>query len=227
MMMSTQHGFAFLCVPKCASTSIESALKPYCNVVASGHPRWKHLNAAMFTKTVLFAHRQLLSKFPMESFCLVRDPMEWIESWYRFRTRPGISAPRAKDHEFFTGDLSFSEFIAEFLKTKDRKPWANVSTQSKFMRLPQGQLGIDRIFAMDDLSSVAQYLSDKIGTEITLPSKNVSPPSAIEKLEPRLFEELSLRLAKDQAIYDFVKANGLFHRQKHGPELTRRLASTA
>ena len=43
MMAFPRHGFVLLAMPKCASTSLESALAPYADLVIDRPPGLKHL----------------------------------------------------------------------------------------------------------------------------------------------------------------------------------------
>ena len=52
MMAFPAHGFVLLAMPKCASTSIESALAPYASLVIDKPPSRKHLGCAGFTKRI-------------------------------------------------------------------------------------------------------------------------------------------------------------------------------
>lgn len=160
----------------------------------------------------------MLPQFPIETFCLVRDPLEWIESWYRFRQRREIANPLSPNHKYYTGQIPYNEFILEYVKRGRRAPWANLRRQIDFLSLSDGQIGVDRIFAMDDLQGVASYLSKKLGAPLELPRKNPSPKV---KTELGQDAEAALRshLARDLVIYDFVKSRGGFDRSKHGREL--------
>ena len=77
MMVSVQHGIAFLCVPKCASTSIEAALEPYADIRLAGHPSIKHLRAVDYRRYVLPVIRKAGGPDP-ETFCLMREPLEGV-----------------------------------------------------------------------------------------------------------------------------------------------------
>ncbi|WP_366939303.1 sulfotransferase family 2 domain-containing protein [uncultured Paraglaciecola sp.] len=85
----------FCACRKCASTSIEKAIQPFCNINFSGHPKLKHINAQLFSETIFSAHKKLLPNVEIESFSLIRDPLERMESRYRYKTRDEIKKPES------------------------------------------------------------------------------------------------------------------------------------
>lgn len=222
MQMSTKYRMAFLCMPKCASTSIEAVCKRFCNIDFSGHGNVKHINARIFTENILEAHKRVLPSFKIESFCLVRDPFDWVQSWYRFRTRDEIKNPSDPNHKNYVGNISFDEFVEEFISSGKRQPYANLGTQYDFVRLKNGKVGVDRIFPMTRLDLVAEYMSEKLDRRIELPAKNVSPRLELE-IESSRKERLMEFLVKDSSIYSYVNNLGVFDRKIHGAELNKQI----
>lgn len=215
MQLSTRFGFAFLCMPKCASTSIESAIGKYCNVKFGGHAALKHISAQMYATTILPVHQALVSNVKIESFCLMRDPLAWIESWYRFRARPQLQAQDHPNHAHYTGDMSYQAFIEAYLTSGRRPPFANIGTQSGFLQLDTGQLGVDYIFPMSRLDLVARFLSQKIGRDIEIPTKNTSEAREAA-LDSATLARLEAHLAGDIRLYRQVEENGVLERSGHG-----------
>ena len=218
MQMSTRYGFAFLCMPKCASTSIEAAIKKFCNINFSGHPTIKHINAQVFSESILAAHQKLVPSSNIESFCLIREPLEWIESWYRFRTRDQLKDPRHPNHKNYTGNISYNDFIKEYISEGKRKSFANLRTQYKFLSLNNGQIGVDHIIPMDRLDLVTNLLSEKLEQKIKIRKKNVSPRVPVP-LERGIEEKLRQYLAKDIAVYEFVMNHEKFNKALHSDKL--------
>lgn len=219
MQMSTDHGFAFLCMPKCASTSIETAIKPFCNINFSGHPGIKHIDARHFAKSILMIHTELVPGRRVESFCLMREPLSWIESWYRYRGRNELKNPNSPNHKHYTGNISFNEFVREFIKQGERKPYANLRSQYEFLRSEDGQLGVDHIMPMDRLDLVVDFLFEKTGQRLDIPVKNISPKKPM-CLEPDLEEGLRDYFQKDLVIYDFIMKNGSYNKTLHAQSMS-------
>lgn len=227
MQLSIRHQFGFLCIPKCASTSIERAIRPFCEVKFTGHPSLKHINARKFERYI----RPLLHKADprgtLETFCIMREPMDRIRSWYTYQRSSRLSNKKHPKHERYTGELSYIDFIEGYLATPQPK-FAQIGTQAKFIRLADGALGVNRIFRLDQMDAVAEYLSQKVGKTVTIPRANrsektstsgssglmdgilakVAPESqsdaSSEELPQSLVVRLKEHLADDYAIYESI-----------------------
>jgi hypothetical protein len=192
-------------MPKAASTSVEAALKEHCDIVFSGHPKVKHIDAQTYSSNIrpLLPHPKRI-----ESFCLIRSPLEWLESWYRYRSRKELMAPESPNHKNYTGHLSYDEFVTAYLSEATIRPtFARLQNQYKFVQLRNGAIGVDRIFCMDRLDLVSEYLSHKIGRDVSIDFKNRSP-KRISVLDPKIKKKLKEHLVKDIALYEAVRKNG-------------------
>lgn len=208
MQMSTQHRFAFLCMPKCASSSIESAIAEHCNINFSGNDRFKHIDAQDFQTFVMGYTRKVQRHLKITTFCLMRDPVDWLFSWYRYRQRKDLQNP---DHPFahnYTGNMSFDDFARDFMREDERPSYANLPTQSDFLLLDNGEVGVDRVYSMERLDLVAEFLSERIGQPIELPHKNRAP-SLPMTLSPPVREALEQSLARDIELFRQVQNQGL------------------
>lgn len=225
MQLSTQFGFAFLCTPKCASTSIEKAIKNLCGVQFSGHRKLKHLNARTYAEKVRPIHQQLLPSIAIESFCLIRDPLDWMQSWYRYRSRRTLKNPNHPSHKHYTGNISYSEFIESYMAEGNRRPYAKIRTQYDFVRLDNGTVGVDHIFPMDRMDLVIDFIEAKTSRKIALPRLNRSPKkrSALT-LDEKLEKQLCDYLANDIALYNLAKEQGHFTNSLHAGEFSPRPA---
>lgn len=209
MQLSTQHGFAFLCAPKCASSSIESVLAPHCNVNFSGPGGLKHITARDYRDTILRYHKRVLSQRPIETFSIFREPTEWLFSWYRYRQRDDIKQPDHPFHRNYTGDMSFEDFVSGYLKADNRPNFANVGNQTRFHTLKDGRIGVERIYAMSHLDQVASYLSERLGKPVELPIKNKAPEIAMQLSDQAMSALLEI-LADDYAIWErIIDADGV------------------
>ena len=184
-----------------------------CNIRFTGAPNIKHVNARQYTTHLAPFLKKIAPAENIETFCLLRNPLEWIESWYRYRTRDEL---RVSSPSTYTGNVSYSEFIEAYLSDKSKRPaFAALGTQYDFVRLHNGAIGVDHIFSLDNMDMVCEFLSRKSGAVITIPRKNVSPKLATA-LDKPLKKRLLAHFEKDIALYDFIKAEGAFHRNQHG-----------
>jgi hypothetical protein len=177
MLISLKHRYAFFCTPKCASNSIEAMLKPHADIHLLGSPQVRHTNARQYEKHIqpyladVSAEQTTESTKPIERVAIVREPVAWLHSWYRFRAR---SALRNADSQNSTAHVSFSEFVDAYL-SEQQPPFAQVGTQLEFLTDTEGKLGVDRLYAYDNLNDLAAYFSTLVGQQLSLTSINVSP----------------------------------------------------
>ena len=92
MLIFWEKRLVFLATPKAGSTAIEAALESLANVAVQRPSPLKH--------TDLRAYRQYIEPWLRhetgESFttvALMREPISWLQSWYRFLLRDDIDAP--------------------------------------------------------------------------------------------------------------------------------------
>jgi hypothetical protein len=203
MKISTKHGFAFLCMPKCASTSVETAIRKYCNVHFWGYPALKHIDAKDFHKYILAFHRKALPKVSIETFCIMREPIEWLHSWYKYRSRDELKEAAHPFRRNYTGDISFNQFVDSCLAGDDAPSYAKVGSQAEFVRLEDGTIGVDRIFRLERMEQVSEYLTEKVGEEITFSHRNQSPPRSLA-LDRSRRQRLMRYYSADYEVYESI-----------------------
>ncbi|MBF5056602.1 hypothetical protein Y5W_01896 [Alcanivorax sp. 521-1] len=124
-------------------------------------------------------HKKLLPDVSIEVVCMMREPLEWLHSWYRYRTREELKDPTHPNRNNYTGGLEFDEFLKAYM-SRERPPFADVGSQRQFLELENGSLGVDRIFRVDDMEGLKSYFREKLGEEIEIPNENVSPSMPME-----------------------------------------------
>lgn len=206
MQLSIQHKFAFLCIPKCGSTSVEKAIRKHCEMRLNGHPSIKHMTASRFKRHIRPLLRKADPEGEIETFCIMREPYECLRSWYTYRKRGEIADPKHPRHQHHTGGVSFKDFVEGFLDG-NRPESAGIGSQAGFVMLSNGSIGVDRIFRLDQMEAVTDYLSKKIGKPVEIPVANKSlgarfnpKPGAFDLPGP-LMTRLMAHLAPDYAIY--------------------------
>jgi len=139
-----------------------------------------------------------LSREDYEVVCLIRDPMEWIKSWYRYRSRESINPRRARNS---TRELTFADFVEAYLQDEP-PPFARVGNPARFVSEKNGVVGVDRIFRLESLDAFQTYVTARLGKEIQIPRLNVSPAQETEDLPPKLHRRLQERLNRSISIYE-------------------------
>jgi hypothetical protein len=195
MLLAPRHGFVFLAVPKTGSTAIEQAFRSYADMASRKTPSFKHTRYAQFQR---YLRPFLASKgFPRESYevvCVFREPTDWLSSWWRYRSREELEDPSHPNHNNYAGHLSFEQFAYAYMQG-DEQFAQGVGRQSEFVRPRRGQPKVDRIFRYDRLDLLVEFLCEKVGEEVKVSTKNVSPPrpySLSEECERELREFFAL-----------------------------------
>lgn len=157
--------FVLLALPKTASTTLERSLAPYATEVVGAPPAQKHLPARGFVHTR--AHELAAQGHPRDSYELVtmfREPLAWLESWWRYRARD--------DSRRSTADMTFEEFAQRYLAGDDDAPVPR-GRPAKFIRA-QGGVAVDRIFAVDRPDVWEPWFSARVGAPLEFERRNAS-----------------------------------------------------
>ena len=192
MLVFWRQGLVFLATPKTASTSIETALSPLAAVVVMRPPQLKHTNAQKYHRHVA----PFLGDAKGTSFvttALMREPLDWLGSWYRYRQREGEVAEKS------TRSISFDDFILAYCQP-EQPEFAKVGAQATFLA-PAGLRPVDHIFRYEDMDVFVRFLEKRLNTAITLPQVNVSPQASLTlsvAVKTRLLQDR----AADFALYD-------------------------
>jgi hypothetical protein len=198
MLVFWKQRLVYLATPKTGSTAIETALEPLASVVIQRPPELKHTSAFRYWRHIA----PYLEKAADEDFLVVavmREPVDWLGSWYRYRQRQGEQHP-----ERSTAKMSFNTFVEAYL-TDPQPEFARVGRQSRFL-VPDKGPGVDRIFRYDDMGRFVAFLEDRLDCEISLPRLNVSPEGSLD-LTPETRARLTSEYERDFALYDMLKVD--------------------
>jgi Sulfotransferase family len=162
---------AFLATPKTGSTAIAAALESLAAVSIQRPPLLKHTTVHRYRRFI-GPYLEAASKDTFTLVALMRDPTDWLGSWYRFRQREETEPAKS------TRDITFDDFVRAWCR-EDRPDFADVGSQGKFLRPRQG-VGVDRLFRYEAIGTFVHFLEDRLGCEIILPRLNVSPEGTME-----------------------------------------------
>ncbi len=168
MLISIPARLCYLAAPKTGSTAIEDQLRPVSSIVLQGTAHAKHLNAREYETLLgpLFEHISV----PMPERCAVmRHPMDWIRSWYRYRQRDGES------EELSTRDIDFETFVDGFLADERPKFTYYIGSQYDFLRDEDGEVRIEHLFRYDEIEAFHRFLSERFDRPFEFRQMNVSP----------------------------------------------------
>jgi hypothetical protein len=174
MLVFWKARLVLLAVPKTGTTALESAFGPLADMTILNPPRLKHMTLGRYRRQLAPILERDGTR--LEVMALMREPVDWLSSWYRYRARPELAGrPQS------TAELSFADFAAGWLRD-DPPECARVGRQSRFLSAPEGAGGVDHLFRFDRMDDVLDFLGARIGARPAIERRNVSP--ATPEAEP-------------------------------------------
>lgn len=195
MLVFWEERLAFLATPKTGSTAIAAALESLSAVSIQRPPLLKHTTVHRYHRFI-GPYLEAASKDAFTLVALMREPKDWLGSWYRFRQRDEVEPEKS------TKGMSFDDFVLAWCKDP-RPEFAEVGSQARFLRPRQDkgvERGVDKLFRYEAIGSFVQFLEDRLDCEILLPRLNVSPAGATD-LTPETEALLREVAAEDFALY--------------------------
>lgn len=196
MLVFWDQRLVLLATPKCGSTAIAEALEALAVLSVQRPPGLKHTSVHRYHRFV----GPYLAAASGERFsvaALMREPRDWLGSWYRYRRRddpmPGVHSTR---------DMSFDAFVSAWCE--DAPPaFAAVGSQERFLR-PRHAEGVDHLFRYEEIDHFVEFLEDRLACAISLPIVNVSPKAEMA-LQPETERRMLRKLAPDFALYNAIR----------------------
>ncbi len=193
MLVFWQQKLTILATPKTGTTAIEAALESLAAVVIQRPPQLKHTSVQKYHR-FMGPYLETTAGEPFTVVAMMREPLDWLGSWYRYRQREEMPEGRKS-----TANVSFDDFIQAYCQ--DKPPaYAAVGAQWRFLQAKNGR-GADRIFLYDRIDEFIHFLEDRLNFEIILPRLNVSPAADLQ-LSAATEARLRDFAAKDFALYD-------------------------
>ncbi len=208
MVISLQHSFCFLAIPKCASVSIESMLAPHSEInfgyygsqtrVYNGPLR--HMDFRTYHQFIDPCIRHMFGDLGIEKICVFREPLSWLNSWYRFRRRSKLRNPKDPRHRNSTAHVSYSAFVEAVLSDAP-PPFANFRCQTEYVIDDNGSSALDTVFRYEHIDSLRKHMEEKIGKRLVLEKLNVSPTNS-DGINGDLKRRAVDHLSRDYEFYD-------------------------
>lgn len=192
MLVFWKPKLVFLATPKTGTTAIAAALESLAAVSIPRPAVLKHTSVQRYHR-FLYPYLEVASGEPFRAVAMIREPRDWLGSWYRYRQRDSVT--EAKES---TANISFDEFVQAYCRD-GRPEFADVGSQARFLEPRRGKW-LDRLFRYEDIGSFVQFLEEELDCEILLPRLNVSPPGSLA-LTAKTEDLLSQFAAKDFQMY--------------------------
>lgn len=197
MLVFWKQKLVFLSVPKTGTTAYEEALAPLAAMVILDPPELKHAPLYRYNRFFRPMFEKAGGCDDMETLAVMREPVSWLGSWYRYRRRPFMQGrPNA------TFDISFDEFVEAYMQGKP-PGFANVGSQARFLEPRPNGTAVTHLFRYEDQSGLIGFLEDRLQTRIELPRANVSPAMDLE-LSPQVASKLRRKKAEEFDLYESI-----------------------
>ena len=202
MLVFSKAKLVLLCVPKTGTTAYQTALGPHAAMVVRDPPELKHAPVFRYNRF----YRPALEKFigaPLDVVAVMREPVDWLGSWYRYRRRPFTKGQRTSTH-----DVTFDEFIDAYTRG-DKPPFANVGSQAKFLEPQKNGTAVTHLFRYEDQKGLRKFLQDRLAVTFETVQENASPDMPLD-LSAETEAKLRRKCADEFALWDGIGENGSY-----------------
>ncbi|MFK7835781.1 MAG: gamma-glutamyl kinase [Sulfitobacter sp.] len=197
MLVFYKERLAFLSVPKTGTTAYEAALAPRADMVISEPPMLKHAPVYRYNRFIRPMFERVCDA-EMELMAVMREPVSWLGSWYRYRRRPFM---QGKPNS--TEGISFDDFVLAYMK--GNKPgFADVGSQFQFMKTQPNGTGLTHTFRYEDQPRLVSFLEERLGVTLELTRENVSPQMPLT-LSPDVEQRFRRKCAEEFDLYASIQ----------------------
>lgn len=196
MLVFYKERLVLLAVPKTGTSALQTALRDRADIVVADPPELKH--APVYRYNRFF--RPMFEKVcdtDMETVAVMREPISWLGSWYRYRRRPFMIGKANATHDF-----SFDEFVQAYMRG-NRPGFANVGSQAKFLEPRPNGTSVTHMFRYEEPERLMDFLTDRLGSMPSLGHENVSPKMPLD-LSVNTERKFRRKCAGELALYDAI-----------------------
>jgi hypothetical protein len=166
--------------PKTGTVALTQAIKRRGagGIMFVNPPRMKHIRYDAFLRHVapMLADVGRLNREDYLVVAVMREPLDWVGSWYRFRTRDFLKNANDSRSSLYTGDMSFESFVRDYCRPKDVKlRHASVGNACQVAMAAPRVVGVDLLFPYEDMSGLHQLIESRAGLVLEMQQANVSP----------------------------------------------------
>jgi hypothetical protein len=194
MLVFWKEKLVILAVPKTGTTALARALGPIADIVVNNPPELKHAPLYRYNRFFRPMFEKACNEDGMEVMAIMREPISWLGSWYRYRQRDFLDGKPTS-----TKGLSFNEFVQAYLHD-NRPAFANVGNQAKFLEPRPNGTKISHLFRYEDPDPMLSFLSNRLDREIVLDRVNVSSQAELS-LTDATRQHLASKHADDFKLY--------------------------
>ena len=200
MLVFWNEGLVLLSVPKTGTHAYTQALAPLASMVVTDPPELKH--APVYRYNRFF--RPMFDKMgapDLELAAVIREPLSWLGSWYRYRQRPALDGRPAS-----TKGVSFDAFL-QACCSADPPAYARVGSQAKFVEARPNGTAVAHFFRYEDQAGLRAFLEHRLGRLPDIPIVNVSPTRPLE-ISPDVEALVRESRADEFALWNSIPIRG-------------------
>lgn len=194
MLVFFKERLVFLAVPKTGTTAYHSALAARASMVITDPPDLKHAPLYRYDRFIRPIYEKVCNA-ELETLAVVREPVGWLGSWYRYRRRPFLDGQPNS-----TTGISFDDFVLGYLKGK-RPAFSDVGSQVRFLQPRPGGAPVTHLFRHDEPEKLDAFLAERLGSPVRTRRENASPDMALG-LSPDVEKRLRRKCAEEFELYE-------------------------
>lgn len=197
MLVFYDERLVLLSVPKTGTSAYQEALQTRADLAITNPPELKHAPLYRYNRWIRPMFERVCNT-ELEVAAVMREPVSWLGSWYRFRQRPFMDGKANS-----TKGISFDDFVRGYCKGQ-QPGYANVGSQAKFLETQKNGCRVSHLFRYEDQTSIQSFLKERLNVTFDLQRRNVSPAMELS-LSPDI-EALYRRKKPDEfELYDSIQ----------------------
>lgn len=212
MLYFHKQRLVILCQPKTGTTALHEAISSEASIAFNTPPHMKHMTYAKFVDVLStwIAGGKKLERNKYTFVSVMREPIDWFGSWYRYNRRQHLASPQARGFGRYTGEIEFNEYLeALLLPPAERPEYARLGGPCSVAVNKEGKIGVDFLFRYSDMDNLVDFISSKLERPIKLQQANVSPKKDLS-VDPVTMQKIQERFAFEFDIYDKLRPDGKF-----------------
>lgn len=215
MLYFHKEKLVILCQPKTGTTALHEAIFSQSSIAFNTPPHMKHMTYGKFMR-VLAPWISGGGEFARPKYtmvCVMREPIEWFGSWYRYNSRDALASPQNRSHSRYTGNISFNDYLEALLLPKDEMPdYAKLGGPCSIAMDNQGRIGVDHLFPYTAMDNLVDFVSSKLGKTIRLSEANISVKRGLEA-DPATMEKVRQKFKFEFDVYAKLRSDGVVSKE--------------
>ena len=147
----------------CLCTGADAHGKP----VDSSPPELKHATLTRYNRFIRPMY-DIVCSTQLDTMAVIREPISWMRSWYRYRQRPFLNGKPAS-----TQGISFDTVVSGYLRPTP-PTYAHIGSQARFIMPRSGTPPITYLFRYENQARLRAFLEHRLETRIEMPQRLAS-----------------------------------------------------